>query len=164
MKPYLIYSLVALISLSILSCNKKNNNSNDAWVSVDSMEIHKGVPFGPSGEQDRFFLITKTGVYEDTGYVPTVPPGPYQHKYDYKLSDQKYQLVKHLLNEMPSSMFAEDNTYYTDGRTDCGINSVRVPFAGKKYYWSFDKCPGDIPTAVKQFAEKVQTSTIILSN
>lgn len=160
MKPYLLTSIIALSIITSLSCKKKDTNTSSTYVTAESITIAALPGFAPANTPTKFFLINKTGVYQDT---TNTDPQTVNFKFDYQLSSTKHNQVKTLLSQIPASILQENGQYYNDSLTaDCGINVVTAVINGATYKWSMEECTEGLATHVKPFASSVGAAVTTL--
>lgn len=149
MKPYILFGLIILSTIGISSCKKTKIAKGN--ITVDSMQLQYFPGYSP--EPDRNYYRIAGGVVKEDTTSEFNNQSPNQ--FDKILSADKYNEVKHLLNEVPAQLLKENNTYYTSNAVvDAGGITVRAYYQGTTYTWYFYAYTDDMPDYVKTFADK----------
>ncbi len=153
MRSYLILSFIAVLCVAA-SCKRKDNQVT--FATAESITIARHPGFAPTGTLLYFFHIDQSGAYQDTA---ADKPGsnPSSLNYDYQLSADKYNQVKSILTEVPSTILEQNGAQYRDPNiADCSFSKVTAVINGTTYNWTFEECTDAMPEEVKAFAEKVK--------
>lgn len=157
MKPYILLTFITITTLTF-SCKKPTNGINNTYTNEMIIGMHPG--FAPAGSPSYYYLINSTGVYQDTTNTKLTVQ---QYKFDYKLSDAKYNQVKSILKQIPDALLKENGQHYRSPyAADCGTNSVTTTINGATYTWTIEECTDSMPTYVKPFADNLNAVTNIL--
>lgn len=152
MKPFILLSLIVIVGISATSCKKSKIDTGN--VTVDSMQLQYGGGFGPEAIWN-YYMIANGEAKEDTT-TPFSNKSPNQ--FDYTLSQDKYNKVKHLLNEVPAQLLKESGSNYNNSTiVDGGTTTVIAYKNGTTYTWSFYEATQGMDDYVKTFADKVHS-------
>ncbi|MEZ5016176.1 MAG: hypothetical protein R2800_03935 [Flavipsychrobacter sp.] len=157
MKLYTLFTVIAIAAVTT-SCKKPTDGITNRNTSEMIIGTHPG--FAPAATPSHYYLINNTGAYEDT---TNTKPNVQQYKFDYKLSQAKYDQVKSLLNQIPEALLKENGKSYRSPNTaDCSGNMVTTVIDGTTYTWSMEDCTEGMPDYVKPFADNVSAAVNIL--
>jgi hypothetical protein len=107
----------------------------------------------------NFYLLNKGALYQvDNHNYPNQ-----QHRYDIssltKLSDEKFNSVKHLLADFPSNL--KNETQIVFGCPDCadgGGTYLETSADGEIKYWYIDNSSVNVPPYINEYAKAVRES------
>ena len=145
-----LFSLLLLLAIVVLSCSKKDLSVN----SSDNFLF--GTSYGNcSGDCDQYYAIRDGKIYPTSGeYFP----GPVIIS-NSRLSDQKYELAKKLIDNLPPYLDQQPNE--TFGCPDCrdqgGIHIEYTRGGGMPSIrkWHIDTDTSAIPVEIRQYAIQV---------
>lgn len=150
-------SLFALTALTLGACHDKDaKDGRDLPLTSDSY-FSFGSYYGMCQGEDcvAFFLVRNGKLYEDK--KDQYPTNGTLHTGDYEaLSDEKYQLVKDLVNKIPQELLSESSTYI--GCPDCadgGGTYIEINSAEGKRFWYIDNNNRETPEYLHDFIEEV---------
>ncbi|AYB33842.1 hypothetical protein [Chryseolinea soli] len=150
-------SLLALAALTFGACHDNDDKHGRDLLSASDAYFSFGSFYGMCQGENcvAFFLVRNGKLYEDK--KDQYPKNGTPHEGDYEaLSDEKYQLVKDLVNKIPQELLSESST--TIGCPDCadgGGTYIEINSADGKRFWYIDNNNRETPEYLHDFIEEV---------
>jgi len=154
MKNPLVIVNILICFFVFISCKKDNTGSTTA----DKDYIVFGHFYGfCHGEQCiEIFKISAGKLYEDILDHYPGTENPYDGSY-VLLTDEKYQLVKDMVNNIPNTLYQVNNHVIgTPDAGDWGGLYLEVTVNGQRRFWLFDKMKQNLPEDLRPLADEIE--------
>ena len=152
---YFLLAAIAVFSLSISSCKKKNNYSR--LITVDSM-ILKTMNMCGATMKERVFVLANGAVREDKSNYSN---DPRYNSFSGQLDTNTAANVLPLLNEVPEKLL-DKNNYSFSGDNSKFMTVVQAYKGGTMYEWTFYGVASSDPDYQKTFFNSVYNALSFL--
>lgn len=163
MKHSIAY-LAALFLLTAVACQDANDVGSERKSKASSSDVFIfGSFYGMCFGEDcvEFYAIENEKLYEDTKIQYPLPM-PYEGEYELQ-SDERYQLVKELVNEVPDELFSVTDKFI--GCPDCADGGgiyIGIKSSEGDRFWLIDNDKSQVPEYLHDFIDEVNAKINLL--
>jgi hypothetical protein len=143
-----------LLSFIVFACHSVEDNETAPAPDYLVFRHFYGFCFGEKCIE--IFKIENNQLYEDKKDKYPSPDKAYEGDFE-KVSDNKYTLVKELINDFPKQLLNEKKTILgTPDAGDWGGYYVEYSYKGVKRFWLIDTMKENIPSYLHNFTDKIE--------